>query len=469
MRKKVLSVVLCGAMAATALAGCGGSSSTSSAGSASATTSAASSTTSAASSTTSAASSTTSSAASSTASSATNTADAGSPVEPDYGTDDMGSGDLKIWVADAVVDFTQQQLDQFKKDHSNYANWNFTIEPVGEGDAASNMLTDVEAGADVYAFPQDQLARLVAAGCLTPLNETQTQFVTTNNDEGSVTASTLAGTTYAYPITSDNGFFLMYDKSVVTDPSTLDAVVKSCEEAGKGFYMEINNGWYQPAFFFGAGCTLTYDTDETGNFTKCNMDYASENGVNAMKALIALHKSSAFNNGSAVDKATNMGAIVTGTWSVEGAKTAFGDNYACAKLPTFTCGGEQKQLSGFAGFKLLGVKPQTDATKLAVANAVAEYLSTTDVQVARYNAVSWGPSNKVAQQDSGVTSDVALTALADQIQYMIPQGQYPNDYWTAATSLGDSIVAGDYDNASDDDLMKALQDFQDTCVSYAGQ
>ena len=40
-----------------------------------------------------------------------------------------------------------------------------------------------------------------------------------------------------------------YDKSVVTDPTSLDKIVADCEAAGKGVYMEINSGWYQPAFF----------------------------------------------------------------------------------------------------------------------------------------------------------------------------------------------------------------------------
>ena len=148
-------------------------------------------------------------------------------------------------------------------------------------------------------------------------------------------------------------------------------------------------------------------------------------------------------------------------------KDLLGDNYACAKLPSFTADGTDYQLSGFGGFKLLGVKPQTDANKMAVCLAIANYLAGEESQIARYNAVAWGPSNLAAQQDSSVQADEALSALAEQLAYTIPQGQYPNDYWTLATSLGDSVIAGDYDNASDEDLMKALESFQSSCESYA--
>ena len=229
------------------------------------------------------------------------------------------------------------------------------------------------------------------------------------------------------------------------------------------------SGWYQTAFFFGTGAELTYDTDDAGNFTKCNSTYASDAGVVALKEIAELASSKAFQNGSAISNATNVGAIVDGTWDAQAAKDLFGDNYACAKLPTFTgADGKSYQMSGFGGFKLLGVKPQEDDLKLAVCDAVAAYLSSEEVQLDRYNAVGWGPSNLNAQQSDAVKSDEALSALAEQLQYTIPQGQYPGDYWSLATSLGDSVISGEITKDSSDDVFKkALEDFQATCESYA--
>jgi len=68
------------------------------------------------------------------------------------------SGEIKIWVADNVVDFTAAQVEAFKAANPQYANMTVVIEAVGEGDAATNMITDVEGGADIYGFAQDQLA-----------------------------------------------------------------------------------------------------------------------------------------------------------------------------------------------------------------------------------------------------------------------------------------------------------------------
>lgn len=332
------------------------------------------------------------------------------------------------------------------------------------------MITDVEAGADIFGFAQDQISRLVSAGALIDVEPENAEAVIAENDPGAVAAATVGDVLYAYPLTSDNGYFLYYDKSVVSDPSTLEGILADCEAAGKNFYMEINSGWYQTAFFFGTGCNLSYETDDAGNFTSANVDYASDKGVVAMKEMIRLQSSPAFQNGSAAGEATNLAAIVDGTWDSATVQELFGENYACAKLPSFTgSDGQTYQMSGFGGFKLLGVKPQQDENKLAVCDALAAYLSGEEVQLARYDAVGWGPSNMNAQQSDAVKADVALSALAEQLQYTIPQGQYPGDYWSLATGLGDDVRQGNLTtDSTDEEILAVLQTFQDTCISYAG-
>lgn len=355
---------------------------------------------------------------------------------------DYGEGTLTLWVAENAVDFTKEQVDAFLKE--NAPGYTATVEAVGEADAAGNMITDVEGGADIFSFAQDQLARLVAAGAVQPIIDTYSSWIAENNDEGSVAAVKSGDMSYAFPMTSDNGYFLFYDKSVVTNPESLEDILADCEKAGKNFYMEINAGWYMPSFFFGTGCVGEYEVDVDGNFTKCTMDFASDKGLVAMKELIATAESKAFQNGSAADNASNYAAMVTGTWNAATIKKEFGDNYACAKMPKFKGSDDQEyQMSGFKGYKMLGIKPQTEEGKLALCYKLAQYLTDADRQVARYEKVGWGPSNLQAQENEAVQADVALTALRDQFEFSIPQGQYPNDYWTLVTSFSDTIISGD--------------------------
>ena len=378
----------------------------------------------------------------------------------------VGDDTVKVWVADAVVDFTRNQIEEFKAANPDYAGFNFLVEAVGEGDAASNMITDVTAGADIFGFAQDQLARLVAAGAIEEVAPENIDALSTQNDAGAVAAAKVGDTFYAYPMTSDNGYFLYYDKSVISDPSTLEGIIADCEAAGKNFYMDLT-GWYQVAFFFGTGCTMTYDSDDQGNFTKANVDYDSDKGLVALKEMIELASSPSFQPGSGAGTAVDYAAIIDGTWDASTVKDFLGDNYACAKLPTFTgSDGNTYQMSGFGGFKLLGVKPQTDEAKLACCDALALYLTSEDVQLARYNEVGWGPSNINAQNSDAVKADEALSALAEQLAFTIPQGQYPGDYWSRAEALAGDVQDA-FKTADDDTLKAALTAFQADLESYA--
>ena len=143
--------------------------------------------------------------------------------------------EIKVWVADNVVGFTEEQIEAFKEANPDFAGYDYLVEPVGEGDAAGNMITDVEAGADIFVFAQDQIARLVSAGALEEVAPDNEEAVKTENDAGAVAAATVGDILYAYPLTSDNGYFPYYDKSVISDPSTLEGILAACDEAGKNF------------------------------------------------------------------------------------------------------------------------------------------------------------------------------------------------------------------------------------------
>jgi len=382
---------------------------------------------------------------------------------------DYGSGEITIWVAENVVDLTQQLVDDFIASNDAYSGYagNITVEAVGEGDAASNMITDVSGGADIYGFAQDQLTRLVAAGALQPLNDNMSEWVKSSNDEGAIGAATSGDALYAFPMTSDNGYFLYYDSSVVTDPTSLEQIIADCEAAGKGFYADLDSAWYNAAFFFGAGCTCSFETDADGNFTSVTADYASDAGLVAIKEMAEVASSSAFVDGSSAGEATNVGAIIDGTWDSAALEEMLGENYACAALPSFEgSDGQTYHLSGFSGNKLLGVKPQTEGGKLAMCYEIAKMLTDTDAQLERFNAQGWGPSNLTAQADSAVQSNVALAALQEQMPYMIPQGQYPGEWWDLAGALGADVENGTLTvDSADEDFMKELSTHDDTCAT----
>ncbi len=366
---------------------------------------------------------------------------------------------IKVWCAENIVSLTTQQIADFKEANPD-VKYEFVVEAQGEGDAASNMITDVEAGADVFCFPQDQLARLISAGALAEIGGTAKANVQANNDAGSVAAATVNSSLYAYPITSDNGYFMYYDKRIVKEESVddLTKLIADVKDDSKflAFQLAKDGAWYNAGFFFGAGCESTWTTNEDGAFTSYVDTYNSDKGLIAMKGMSELITSGSWVNASSVAEFDNDAAVVvSGTWDYATAVEKLGENLGVADLPSYTVDGKSYHIGSFAGYKLMGVKPQMDAEKGSACHLLAQYLSSEKCQNERFDAVAWGPSNINAQKTEAVKANPALVALAEQNKYSIPQGQYPGDWWTIAAAIGSSIETA----GKDADLAQILKDY----------
>ena len=375
--------------------------------------------------------------------------------------------EITLWVptSDGVKEFIEIQIENFKKEHPEY-KFNITIEAVSEGDAAFLVLRDFDSAPDMYCFAQDQISRLVAGGALSPLGTAIAQKISNENDVGSVGAATVGDRMYAYPMTSDNGYFLYYDSSIVSDEEakTLEGIVAACERSGKKFGYELMNAWIMSSFFFsqpvGGGaplCTSTWTYSADGKFPiAVNDTFNSENGLIAMKAMDWLT-----NSGVWIDTMNNFagtGAIVSGIWGASQAEDEYGDNMRATKLPTFTVDGETYQLGSFSGYKLLGCKPQEDPLKEEICQALALYLTSEEAQLDRYYELQWGPSNVEAQNNQDVKDNVYFSALLEQNVYAQLQGVIHSDWWTEAAALGTKCKEADL---TDDDLKAALATYEE--------
>ena len=142
-----------------------------------------------------------------------------------------GTYKIKVWVADAMVDLTKAQIQRFNETNELGIVFEAEVQPQGEGDAASNMVLDVEAGADIFCFAQDQLSRLITANALAKLGQGASQKVAEEYDPDSVQAVTVGDSLWAYPLTADNDYFMYYDKSVIPDDA-VDSLEKLIEISG---------------------------------------------------------------------------------------------------------------------------------------------------------------------------------------------------------------------------------------------
>lgn len=358
---------------------------------------------------------------------------------------------LKVWGSQEDQEMLGEMIEEFKSVHPEQ-EFDITLGVVGEPDARTKYQEDPAAAADVFAFANDQLYDLVNSGALYEVTRNK-EGIMADNVASSVSAAMAGDKLYAYPMSADNGYFLYYDKSVISEEQvkSLDGILEAAAAANKKMFMDVSNGWYIASFFLTEGNTITMEDG------KQICDWNNEAGVAKAEAIKKFTADPAFLTGDDdVLKAGfadgSIAAGVSGTWNADDIKKTLGDNYAATKLPTFTVGDKQVQMGSFAGCKLMGVNALTAFPVEAM--DLAEWLTNEDNQLIRFQKRAIGPSNIVAAGSDEVKANVALSALGAQAEFATPQKDISGNYWTPAEALGTTLEAKDYSK----DIQTLLDD-----------
>lgn len=373
-----------------------------------------------------------------------------------------GTYEITVWVPEKIIELTKKQMERFCKENPEI-EIEVMIEAVSESDSAKLMLNDAEGGADLFCITQEQLASLVFADVLSFPDNQMVSMLKTANDAGSVRAASVNNELYCYPMASNNGYLMYYDKSVVqeTHIDNLEDIIADCEKAGRKFSMELENGWYSAAFLFATGAVSEWTTDDSTGAVTVLDTLNSKQGLIALKGMQKLMNSSVYKNScnsSDFEGKNSSAVVITGTWESDAIKRILGDNYGVADLPSFSIDGMEYHMSSFSGNKLLGVKPQNDIEKEAVLHKLAFYLTSETCQMERFEVETsaWIPSNISAQTSKAVAKELVLAALAEQNSYAVPQGEIQGMWWSFSAEL---VVAAK-EAGSDRELAAALQSYE---------
>lgn len=393
----------------------------------------------------------------------TTPAETATPTEAEVQVQDVT---LKVWAPQEEQEILKQMCEKFQANHPEY-KITFDYGVVSEADAANELTKDAAAGADVFAFASDQTSNLVNAGILYEI-ALNADAVKAANSEASIQAATVDGKLYAYPFTP-NSWFMYYDKSKYTEEEVLSLDTMMAKDLGEGvrnFGIDINNGWYLSAFFFAGGSTLFGEDGKDP--TSCTFNDA--NGVAVANYLIDLVANPKFvddtDNSILTDmKEGKLAAACSGTWNAATIQEALGENYAATKLPTIKINGEDRQLSNFADFKLMGVNSQTKFPVPAM--ELAEYLSGEECQKIRFEARSIAPTNLNLASDPDILANPAVAALSLQTSFSTLQSSIPQmgNYWTPAEAFGTELLNG---TITKDNVQAKLDDFVNSILSTIG-
>ena len=372
---------------------------------------------------------------------------------------DNGDVELTVWGGEEDEALLTRIIEDFQTEYKGQANFHITFTAQSESNCKDVLMGDLEAGADVFAFADDQLNTLVAAGALEPVENADR--IKSENLPGAVEAASVGNTLYAYPLTADNGYFLYYNKQFFNqeDIKTFDRMLQIAEENGKKITMDWSSAWYVYSFFGNTGLEVGLNSDGITNFCTWNQTEGDIKGEDVANAMLAIAESPAFLN--TVEEGFLEGvqdgsviAGVSGVWNAVAMEEAWGADYGASKLPTYTCAERQIQMASFSGYKLIGVNAYSEHHTWAV--RLAEWISNEKNQQLRFEMRGQGPANTKAAESADVQDSPAITALLEQSEFSCLQ-RIGGNFWDPVSAFALNMAAGNPEE-------KGLQEQLDSMV-----
>ena len=354
-----------------------------------------------------------------------------------------GTINLVIWCAAEDEELVSQITSSFKKEYSSQ-DFNITYKPQSESNCTDALMADLENGADVFIFADDQLNTLVAAGALEPVENAE--HARKANLPESVLAASVNDTLYALPLTADNGYFLYYNKKYFTEKNikSLDSILDIAAQHGKKFSMEWSSGWYVYSFFGNTGLTVGLNDDGITNYCTWNSKKGKIKGTDVAKAMLKISRHPGFISTDDAGflkgvKNNKIIAGVNGIWNSVALEKAWGKNFGAARLPLYTCAGQQVQMASFSGYKLVGVNAYSEEKEWAA--KLAELISNEENQKLRFIMRGQGPSNINAAASEEVQSSPAIAALLEQSGFSCLQ-RIGGNFWKPVTAFTEDMLSG---------------------------
>lgn len=367
---------------------------------------------------------------------------------------------LTLWGAADDQTMLGEMVESFKAENPD-VNWNITLRVVGEDVAKEEVLKDLDATADVFAIPHDQLGALVEADVVYK-NTKYADEIKANAISGAITAAMYGGEMYGYPSSAET-YFLYYDKRVFAEEDVKSLDTMLAKDLGAGIAplgFDMGNAYFSGAFFLTNGCELFGPNGDNPDSVTFNNAQGLEvaNYLSGLKAQGVI----AIDDGTAATQfqAGKLGAQVTGAWKAEAYKEVLGDNYGVAELPTINFGSGDQHMKSFAGFKLYCVKANTAFPLEAM--SLAAYLTNSDNQLKRFTDRNFLPVNTAVAENPTVTADITIAATVAQLPYAIAMPSIPQmgQFWTPTAAFTKDtfdgvIVAADL-QAKLDNLVKDI-------------
>lgn len=357
----------------------------------------------------------------------------------------------------------QAVIDEVVKEYNKTAEYkiNYKFTAVSEADGGTTLGNDpqVKNAPALVAAADDHIFGLAQKKIAQKLPTAWKNFVLESNTEVAIKGASYNGDVYGFPISTDNGYFLYYNKEVIkdTDKGTLEGILAACKAANKKFRMDLANGWYVNSIPQAQGITgtesLSFTADADG-IAIYNIGWDTEISAKAFKAVNELinvtYKDTLIMGADDVmtggfqDESVVAG--VSGTWMQPALEKAIGkENLGACKLPTFNVEGTAHQMASFTGTKVYVINKYRPSEEQRMAADLGKLLTSKEAQLVRFRLRNSLPCNKEALLDPAYTENISLggAALVEQNQFAAVQSQSAEGrYWDVGKAMGQAIYDG---------------------------
>lgn len=324
------------------------------------------------------------------------------------------------WLEDAIASFEEEHGIQVEFKELNMA------------DAIRDQLRlDGPAGSapDIVTLPHDQIGQVVTEGLIQEI--TVEEDILARYSESATSALKYNGTLYGLPKATETPVFI-YNKALMEEaPATMDELYTFSKDFTKGdnygFLALWDNFYFSHGVIGGMGGYVFKETADGLNRNDVGLN--NENAIEGAEYIKQWYSEGLFpkaivgeTGGAAMDGLFNEGkvaSVMNGPWAFQGMRDA-GIDIGVAAMPTLPNGEPMKTFMGVKGWNVTAFTEHPYwSTKLI------EHLTSDEVSLARFEAVSEIPANVALVEDPAIADNEGAKAVALQSQYAVPMPNIP--------------------------------------------
>lgn len=351
---------------------------------------------------------------------------------------------LSVWVPTEQVEWAKARCDAFAAANPN-KTYKFSVTAVAEGDVYTKIKGDPTAAADVFFFAGDHLGPLLDGDYLYAFSDAIADSLKTQIGEAAFNSGVSDGRLYGISYTP-NSYFMYYDNQKVTaeDAKSLDTLLQK----GKVIF-DIDNGWYQTAFWYGTG--VRFFGPDGKDPEQANLD--STEGKIAARAIRDYVMNENFINGGddeikaqfTPDSKDNIVAVIGGSWLSEGLITSFSNRLTATTLPTFTEGGNEYYLTATGDWKKCGISKYVTKDNAIEAQKLAVWLTNKDSALSKLQQFNEASTLTELAESDTVKENMVVRTLMEQTNgehiVLQPSISQMANWWDSATAYANAILA----------------------------